>query len=260
MGLARFLTLMADILRNGWRHPFENPHLDAGDVHVWRLAPGLSHPALEELAACLSTEERDRALRFIFEEDRHRFIVRHAAVRHILGLYLLTTPAELLFHHGIHGKPTLACNRDHANLSFNLSTSCDIAMIAVVRGREIGIDVEKVRPVPEHMHIARRLFAPCEVDYLQEASDGTSTERFFTVWSIKEACAKATGRGLALSMDQIEVIANRTTKDAVQVRMDQGHTYRLTVQRLAPHDGYVAAVAVEGVVDRSCLYDWTWRR
>ncbi|MGA2078248.1 MAG: 4'-phosphopantetheinyl transferase superfamily protein, partial [Terriglobia bacterium] len=226
--------------RNGWKQPPENPGFEAGEVHIWRLAIDSSHPPFEKLFACLSIEERDRALRFVFDKDRHSYVVRHAALRHILGLYLLATPAGLVFHRGTYGKPVLAGNRDHADLSFNLSSSCGFAMIAVVQGRGVGIDVERIRPAPEHMHIARRFFSGREVDYLREAPGGRSIERFFTVWSIKEACTKATGRGLALSLNQIEVIAACTTDDAVQVQVDQGSACCFSVQRLRPCDRYVA--------------------
>ena len=64
------------------------------------------------------------------------------ALRRILCSYLGGDPAALAFELGPHGKPALAGH----DLQFSFSRSGDVALVAVSRGRPVGVDVERVKP------------------------------------------------------------------------------------------------------------------
>ncbi len=99
------------------------------------------------LRSRLSSDELARAARFHFERDRTRFSVARAALREILAHYLGTSPAEIAFVYGDHGKPALA--PPYGDLRFNLSHSHDLALCAVARGSEVGVDVERIRELDD---------------------------------------------------------------------------------------------------------------
>jgi 4'-phosphopantetheinyl transferase len=103
------------------------------DIWQWRL----DHGAIE----LLSADERARAGQFMFDRDRRRYIAARARLRIILARYVGQAPAALQFHYGPHGKPALD------GISFNLSHSADLALLAVSRGTVVGVDIERVRPI-----------------------------------------------------------------------------------------------------------------
>src|SRR5712671_2612469 len=127
--------------------PFDPPPPDLelvnGDIHIF-CAP-LDQPLtrLEQFAASLSKDERQRASRFIFERDRNRFVAGRGMLREILGRLLRLEPGELIFSYGFRGKPRLAAAAWGNFLHFNLAHSDSLAVYAVSRGHEIGVDVER---------------------------------------------------------------------------------------------------------------------
>ena len=124
------------------------PDLRADAVHVWRVA--IDGPTVD--AADLRPDERARADRFRAERDRARFIASHAALRVILGAYAGARPEELAFEAGERGKPGLK-HPAGTGIEFNLSHSGGWAVVAVARGRRVGVDVEQVRPLAERESI-----------------------------------------------------------------------------------------------------------
>jgi phosphopantetheinyl transferase len=108
-------------------------------VHIWRAGlddPGWPGPA--ELPA----DERERAGRFLREQVTRRWVASRWALRRVLGEYLGVAPAAVRLEIGEHGKPRLAGG---AGPRFNLSHSEGLALVAVAE-REVGVDVERIRP------------------------------------------------------------------------------------------------------------------
>ena len=180
-----------------WLTPSEIFELSSRQVDVWRIHL-VSIPPDE---SALSAEERQRAAKFHFDKDRHRYIVSHASLRGILARYLHRAPEELSFSVNEYGKPFLA----DRELEFNLSHSGDYALIAVTRGRNIGVDVEQIRPDVEIEELARRNFSPREVSELTALPLEQRLNGFFNCWTRKEAYIKAQGLGLSLPLDSFDV-------------------------------------------------------
>src|SRR5260370_39924018 len=112
--------------------------LDPGEVDVWRgsLARGNASPA--------PAEEALRAARFATPPLRRRYLRAHAALRTILSS-VTNVPLEF----GIHekGKPFLASAPE---IRFNLAHSRGMALVAVAPDVEVGVDIERIRPLPEY--------------------------------------------------------------------------------------------------------------
>ena len=78
------------------------------DIHVWQAALDREENFLRQAEATLSPEEKARADRFHFANDRNRFVVARGLLRELLGRYLQQAPAALEFSYGQHGKPALS--------------------------------------------------------------------------------------------------------------------------------------------------------
>lgn len=175
------------------------------EVHVWLADLNQSEFPAREIDRILSEEERERAARFYAQRDRNHFAVGRAMLRSILGRYLNADPRHLQFSRGPHGKPVLATERGADALCFNIAHSHDVALCAVARGRDIGVDLERVREDVDVDLIAERFFSQQEIAALRLLPPETRLKAFFTCWVRKEAYVKARGDGLAMGLDSFSV-------------------------------------------------------
>ena len=130
---------------------------------------------------------------------------------------------------------------------FNVSHSGGIALLAFVRGREIGIDVEQVRSDFDLEAIARRFFSAHEQDQLFALAAETRIEAFFRCWTRKEAYIKATGDGLSLPLSQFDVsLASGEGNVLLATRPDASEAERWLLREIPASAGFVAAVCVQG--------------
>jgi 4'-phosphopantetheinyl transferase len=215
-------------------------------VHVWRVC--LDGPVpLAELEGHLSRDELRRAARFRFERDRRRFVVARAALRGILADYLGEPPGRLRFAQGLHGKPILATPYCDSGLRFNVSHAEELALCAVTRGREVGVDVEWVRPLPDADALAERFFSAAERAALGQLPAARRLQAFFCCWTRKEAYLKAVGAGLLQPLDSFDVSVAPEDKDCLlRVPADPTETSRWSLRSLDPGAGYVGAVVASG--------------
>jgi 4'-phosphopantetheinyl transferase len=212
-------------------------------VDIWRVRVNLSERARKGLESMLSTEEAERAARFHFPADRDRYITAHGCLRDILARYLRGEPAQLSFVAGTHGKPSLATEEA---IDFNLSHSNDYALIAIARGRRVGIDVERMRKGISSFVIAQQYFSKAEVAELQALPIDEREVAFFTCWTRKEAYIKAQGLGLSLPLESFDVSLSPDEPAILRAtRPDFDEASRWILYSLEVDPGYKAAMAVE---------------
>jgi len=125
------------------------------------------------------------------------------SVRSILAGYLGADPDSLALAYGPHGKPELAGTFATSGLRFNASRSGRLGVLAVARGREVGVDVERIDPRRALGPIADQLFAADEAAELRALPEEGRIRRFFELWTVKEAYAKALGVGLSVPLSQL---------------------------------------------------------
>jgi 4'-phosphopantetheinyl transferase len=231
--------------------------LEGDEVHV--LSGSLDQPAgrVEALAALLCPDERERAARFHFARHRDRFIAARGLLRCVLAAYLGQAPERIALRLGSRGKPALAPQFASARLHFNVSHSQGLALIALARGREVGVDVEFMKPMAEAEQIAERFFSPREVKTLLALPEAERPAAFFACWTRKEAYIKATGEGLARSLDSFDVSfgAGRPAR-LERVLDDPLEAARWSLVELDPAPGYAAALAVAGPLGRLSCRVW----
>jgi 4'-phosphopantetheinyl transferase len=233
-----------------WCNPSSELTLSKSELHIWRAVLDPPEDYVRQLAQTLSADEGERAARFHFERDRRRFIVGRGELRALLGRYLGIEPERVRFRYGPRGKPHLEADTvgtvgDEA-LRFNLAHSHELVLYAFTRAREIGVDIEHVRPLPDAEQLAARFFSPGENAAWQALPESQHLEAFFNCWTRKEAYLKAIGDGLARPLDQFEV--SLAPGEAAALLRVQGHAEEVAHWRLYAIEaaaGYIAALAVE---------------
>lgn len=245
------------VLGHPWVPPSADLALPSNDVHIWRATLDQPVERVQQLAQRLSGDERARAGRFHFELDRKRFIVGRGVLRTILGRYLGIEPRRLQFCYGSQGKPYLAERIGDSTLRFNLAHSHGLALLAFTRGREIGIDLERVCTEVKCEPIAARFFSQRENSTLRALPPTVKHKAFFACWSRKEAYLKARGEGFSLPLDGFDVsLAPEEPVTLLNVRGDPLEASRWSLQELDPGPGYVGALAVEGRGWRLACWEW----
>lgn len=219
-------------------------HLPAGVVHLWKKSFDASPEEMERCYDRLSPEERTRAQRFLVEPPRRAFILTRGTLRLLLGKYLDRAPSELSFRYTEFGKPLL---NEGNELRFNVSHTDGVALLAFVRGTEVGVDVEKIRPVKDLKDLANRFFSVSERQKLNELElEDELHAAFFRCWTRKEAYIKGKGEGLSIPLHQFDVsIELGETQALIATRPEASEADRWLVRDIRFDRSYAAALAIE---------------
>ena len=219
--------------------PSDNQELMSG-LHLWTDSVD-TVAGLDDALGILSHDERARARRFHFERDYVRFVARRAFARKVLADYVGVAPSEIRMRTSGHGKPELD---PPCGVFFNASHSDGLAIIAVVSERLVGVDIERVRPLPDALEVADGFFSCGEIDLLRATPEDSRAEAFLTIWTRKESYVKAVGAGLSVPFDRFDV----STLDDGGIGRAHGHRAdpRFAFAGLEHLDGYVGAVTLSG--------------
>lgn len=184
---------------------FNQEHLTRAchQIDLWliyyRQIPSRQLPALHGL---LSESEREQRQRYVFEDDRVRYLVTRAAVRIILSRYAAVAPGDWEFERNEYGRPKIAHCHAITDIDFNISHTHGLIAIAVGGNRAVGIDVENVVVRRPSVDIANHFFSAVEATELSHCREEHRSERFFEYWTLKESYIKARGMGLSLPLDR----------------------------------------------------------
>lgn len=213
----------------------------APGVRVWLCNPSSPEidggcPAYEAL---LSADELRRCRGFRFESDRRLYLVSHALLRTVLAREIGIEPRVLNFSYDARGRPEL--HPKHGSvLRFSLSHTRGCAALAVTERCDVGVDVETLARNDFEMAVARRFFGTIELKALEAIADAElRTQRFFLLWTLKEAFLKATGRGLSAPVD-VQFDLNAEPPLWLPAPGDASTVWRFVAFRHPPHVGAVA--------------------
>ncbi len=240
-----------------WEPLMGSPRLGADEIHVWRVR--LEQPA-EVYRAChdtLAPDESERARRFHFDRHRQQFVIARGALRSVLGHYLGRPPGQLRFAYSAFGKPEVEGEEGGGRLRFNLSHAEGVALIALTRDREVGVDVEVVREEFPGVEIAERFFSAREVETLLSLPEEARVGAFFLYWTRKEAYIKALGEGLSHSLQQFSVsLADGESRVMSEPEGVAPEAPVWTVKGLSLGGSHHAAVAFRGAVVNFRFWQW----
>lgn len=178
------------------------------EVHLWHVDPDqvLDGQTLAAYRRMMTADEHQRHARYKVEHARHQFLVTRGLVRSTLSAYGPLEPAAWRFECNEFGRPEVVNFPGRRRLRFNLSHSQGAIVCALAWERELGVDVEYIDRRSGGPQLARRFFAPREVDDLLALPSHEQRRAFFDYWTLKEAYIKARGKGLAIPLDKFAFI------------------------------------------------------
>lgn len=229
-----------------WAIPPRQLLLEPGGLHIWRASLALPIEEGGSVEGVLSAEERARCARFVRPADRARCRASRASLRVVLAKYLGEDPRALSIRAGITGKPLLD-NAD-SSIQFNVSHAGDLALIAVARGRRVGVDVERVREVADIDAILDGFFSEQETAWLRSRENDERTRAFFLLWTRREAAAKALGTGLFDCFARFTLPLPDHAGSGFRVDLAEspaGPVRTWWMRDLVPAPGYAGAVCLE---------------
>jgi 4'-phosphopantetheinyl transferase len=217
------------------------------EVHVWHAALDRPSTDIEQFVQILAPDEQQRSERFRFEKDRKKFVVARGLLRTILARYLSVSSDRVLFSYSSKGKPTIANIYPAGELYFNVSHSHQMALYAIALNRQVGIDLEYIRPI-DAVALSQRFFLPSEAAMIRSLIGAEQHQAFFRGWAQKEAYLKATGDGLG-GLSSVGVALTESMKlmsvdGNVQIAA-QWFVQEIAVNADHYHD-YAAALVVKG--------------
>lgn len=215
------------------------------EIHVWSVDLNVERTRVDEFSQFLTTQERQRAARFISPTHGDRWIVARGYLRQILCQHLVRgssapanlTPAQIVFTYSQQGKPEL----EGSPIQFNLSHSGDRAVYGISNS-PIGIDLEYIHPLPA-ADLVDRFFSPTEQAIFHNLPIDIQQAAFFHAWVQKEAYLKACGTGLSTPLDQIEVSIDPRTPAAI-ISAPIGDIWQIQKLDISPQ--YAAAIVIAG--------------
>jgi 4'-phosphopantetheinyl transferase len=229
----------------GWSAPIA---LEDRIIHVWGFSLDESRSFAEQCRSWLSEDERERAARFISQQDQLRFVLAHGGLRAVLGRYLGLGPDAVELDRSEAGKPFVRKERGgQSAITFNMSHAHGRALIAVSKGRELGVDLERIRSDIQVAKLSSRYFAPSEQATIMQLAQEQRGARFFRYWVAKEAVLKAQGIGLR-ALSQCEIIMGADGVGA-EVLVPAGSPLQNNwrVRLLSCDEGWESAVVAQGV-------------
>lgn len=242
-----------------WRVPPRALSLSENEVHVWRASFHQLYALFESFEEVISVDEQAKARRYRFEDNRKEYITARGFLRFLLGAYAGQNPQDLKFLYNPFGKPSLYNTTNQVQVKFNLSHAHGFVVYAFSINRELGIDIERIRPEAAHDGVAERFFSPAEVEVLRSLPHYAQPQAFFNCWTRKEAYIKARGEGLTIPLNQFDVsMIPGEPAELLESRVSPGETEKWTLRALPMGTQYAAALAVEGRDwELKC---WDWRK
>ena len=228
----------------GWSVPIG---MEDRTIHVWGFSLDGSPSFVEQCRSWLNEDERGRAARFIRRQDHVRFVLAHGGIRAVLSRYLGIGPDVVEMYPSETGKPSLTKElRGQPAITFNMSHAHGRVLIAVSKGQEVGVDLERIRSDVEVAKLSERYFAPSEHATIMQLAQEQRAARFFRYWVAKEAVLKAQGIGLR-ALSQCEIILGADGAGA-EILVPAGSPLQSNwrVRLLSCDEGWDAAVAAQG--------------
>lgn len=219
--------------------------LETGEVHLWRYRFGRDDVVAVDETQVLSKAERKRSAGVANPARRARISESRIILRYLLAGYLSLQPFAIRIRKGKLGRPELDGRHYQTDLGFNLSHSGDLMVLAVARGSNVGVDVERISDRVGLDKLVRRVFSSSEQGLLAATGKADYLTAFFQGWTRKEALLKGAGAGVFRKAKETEVSLADVYRP--QIHMYQGSRERArecSLLSFQPLDGAVGAVAL----------------
>jgi len=218
---------------------------DGHRVEIWRFSLDVADAKLRQFKALLSEDEIARAERFVQKAHGDNFVVARGRLREILCQYTGGEATAFKFEISETGKPSLTTPGEvETPVHYNITHSGGAAAIALCKSAQVGIDIERVRPV--HEGLAQLYFAASEVAALDALSEPERLDAFFRCWTRKEAFVKATGEGIRRGLDSFVVsVEDGTGAGLISIDQDEAAAKAFLLRDFDAGPSMAGAVCVD---------------
>ena len=220
-------------------------------IDLWHINLSASDLVVDTYEGILSPDEAAKSARFRFDHLRRSYVLTHGALRLLLGHYLGIAAANVRLWTGQRGKPEVV---PHGPVRFNLSHSGTKALIGFTRECEIGVDLERMRTIPDLFDVAARSFCAEETAELMSLSASEREVSFFRCWTRKEAYLKAVGDGLYEPLDSFRVsLLPGVSARLIHIKNSARDAGKWTLHDIDLGPNYCGAVAHRGAPRAMCV-------
>ena len=218
-----------------------------------------SDPALcQQYYDLLDEEERRRHSQFRFEPDRHLFLVSHALVRVALSRHADLSPEAWRFRKNECGRPEIDHRGESPRLRFNLSHTRGLVACVISEKFDAGIDLENMATELDVLSVAEQVCSAREKAELNSLSGEARLNKFLSIWTLKEAYAKARGMGFYLPFHHftMEISADSVRANFDPEMAEDSQAWSFTLSR--PTENHFLAVAARsaGGLKADILSQW----
>ena len=242
---------MPDNLQNTWQKTPDTLSLSKDYIDVWLC--DLQQLSGDNYYSILSEDECARADKLKVEDKKQQYIITRGALRQRLGLLTNIDPKDFVFEYLEHEKPVLANNHQCADITFNVSHSHDLALIAIAQKLNVGIDIEKINHESDHQALITRFFSAAEQSEFHAMPKSNRAKAFCACWTRKEAFIKATGSGITYGLDNFDVTVDPENQTP-EINLHKPSEKRWSAINLPINDEYMASL----VGDRDSLRVRCW--
>lgn len=145
----------------------------------------------------MSQEKKNRVNNYKDSDDKKRTVAGEMIARKLISEHCTIAPESIVFSIGPYGKPQVK----NANINFNISHS-DELVICCVSTNQIGIDIEKIKPL--NINILNKVCTCEDIEYIYDEKvtnckfplSREELKRFYEIWTAKEAYFKCIGTGI----------------------------------------------------------------
>lgn len=193
--------------------------IQAGEIHIWHADQ--ADFSLTELKtdclAWLTENERQRFQRYQFDKHRKQLLLGKVLQRVVLSRYVPSmAPASWEFSQNDYGKPAVSKEQNADAIYFNLTHSAERAVLAVARVEDVGVDIEFSNRPRQIEAIAQRYFSEQECKEILALEESRQQDRFYDLWTLKEAYIKACGMGLAIPLQHFSYVFSEKNKLVIE--------------------------------------------
>lgn len=225
--------------------PWSSPFQVSEGVTVLRVELGSDADREADAVAILDEEERERWRRYPYAGPRRQFALCRAALRAALCEELRCGNEQLAFPTTEDGKPWATLKGAPAPVSFSVSHSGRVGLIAFAPEGRLGVDVEEFAPRRNLELLMDGVLGEAEKAEIAPRQGAAQVRSFFRLWTMKEALLKAHGKGLLIDATTFEIppaVRQGAARGHVQLPQLPGVT--LQVEDLGT-EGFAAALARE---------------
>jgi phosphopantetheinyl transferase len=157
-------------------------------------------PAIGNHVQVLDGDERQRLKEFGDRETLETFVIMRSRLKALVADVLKTAVTAVRLKNGQNGKlELLDCGPWHVSISH----SEELGVVALMKDRRVGIDLQVATDDLDLAPIAERCFARSEIELIRQLPSEEATERFFQTWTDFEARVKTVGGRVADGSDQL---------------------------------------------------------